>query len=63
MEKFKMKVTEHNIGDTELNVEDINELIRIIKEESKNHHDDRPRLLYYGNLIGKLICLRCDLTS
>lgn len=56
-----MKVTEHNITETNLNLTDLNELIRIVKEESKNHSDDRAKLLYYGVLIGKLVCLRHDL--
>jgi len=56
-----MGVTEHNIHDTELSLKDINELIRITKEESHKHKDDRARLLYYGVLIGKLVCLRHDL--
>jgi hypothetical protein len=57
-----MKVTEHNISDTDLNLEDIDLLIRLVKKESKEH-GDRSILLYYGNLIGKLVCLRHDLIS
>jgi len=56
-----MEVTEHNIHDTNLSLKDINELIRITKEESHNHKGDRGQLLYYGVLIGKLVCLRHDL--
>lgn len=56
-----MEVTEHNIYDTDLSLKDINELIRLTKEESKNHKNDRVKLLYYGVLIGKLVCLRHDL--
>jgi hypothetical protein len=56
-----MEVTEHNIHETELSLKDINELIRITKEESHKHKNDRARLLYYGVLIGKLVCLRHDL--
>jgi len=56
-----MEVTEHNIHDTDLNLNDITELIRIVKEESKNHSDNRAQMLYYGVLIGKLVCLRHDL--
>ena len=56
-----MEVTEHNIHDTELNLKDLNELIRITKEESHKHKGDRTRLLYYGVLIGKLVCLRHDI--
>jgi len=56
-----MEVTEHNIYETDLSLKDINELIRITKEESHKHKGDRTRLLYYGVLIGKLVCLRHDL--
>lgn len=56
-----MKVTEHNISDTDLNLDDVNELIRLVKLESHNHKGNRPQLLYYGALIGKLVCLRHDL--
>jgi hypothetical protein len=56
-----MKVTEHNIHDTDLNLTDIEELIRLVKEESHNHKNDRSTLLYYGSLIGKLVCIRHDL--
>lgn len=53
-----MQVTEHNIHNTDLDVDDINLLIRLLKEDSKNYEGDRSKLLYYGVLIGKLICLR-----
>lgn len=56
-----MQVTEHNITETDLNLNDVNQLIRLVKEESKNHSGDRVKLLYYGVLIGKLVCLRHDL--
>ena len=56
-----MEVTEHNIYETDLSLKDINELIRITKEESHKHKNDRVKLLYYGVLIGKLVCLRHDL--
>ena len=58
-----MEVTEHNIHDTELSLKDINELIRLVKLESHQHKDNRPQLLYYGTLIGKLVCLRHDLVD
>jgi hypothetical protein len=56
-----MKVTEHNIHDTDLNLDDVNLLIRLVKEESHKHKDNRTELLYLGVLIGKLVCLRHDL--
>jgi len=58
-----MKVTEHNIGDTDLDLTDVTELIRLCKEESRKHQGDRETLLYYGSLIGKLVCIRHDLVS
>jgi len=56
-----MKVTEHNIHDTNLDLTDVTELIRLVKQESQNHEGDRAKLLYYGVLIGKLVCIRHDL--
>jgi len=56
-----MEVTEHNIRDTDLDLTDIEELIRLVKQETHNHKDDRVTLLYYGYLIGKLVCIRHDL--
>lgn len=53
-----MEVTEHNIQDTDLDLTDVNELIRLVKLETHNHKDDRAILLYYGSLIGKLVCIR-----
>lgn len=57
-----MKVTEHNISDTDLNLKDIDFLIQLLKKES-HEHKERSILLYYGVLIGKLVCLRHDLIS
>jgi len=56
-----MEVTEHNIRDTDLDLTDVEELIRLVKQETHNHKDDRATLLYYGGLIGKLVCIRHDL--
>ena len=56
-----MNVTEHNIHDTDLNLTDVDELIRLVKQETHNHTGDRATLLYYGVLIGKLVCIRHDL--
>jgi hypothetical protein len=56
-----MQVTEHNLHETDLSLKDINELIRLVKQESHNHKGDSARLLYYGVLIGKLVCIRHDL--
>ena len=56
-----MQVTEHNLHETDLNLTDISELIRLVKQEAQNHSGDRVKLLYYGVLIGKLVCIRHDL--
>ena len=56
-----MEVTEHNIHETDLILKEINELIRLVKLESHKHKNNRAELLYYGVLIGKLVCLRHDL--
>ncbi len=58
-----MKVTEHNIRDTDLDLTDVTELIRLCKEESIKYQGDRETLLYYGTLIGKLVCIRHDLST
>ena len=58
---IQITVTEHNIQDTDLDLTDIDELIRLVKQESKNHAGDRSTLLYYGGLIGKLVCIRHEL--
>jgi hypothetical protein len=55
-----MEVTEHNISDTNLSLQDIDLLIELVKKDSREQ-SDRTTLLYYGNLIGKLVCLRHDL--
>lgn len=57
-----MEVTEHNISDTNLTIQDIDLLIQLVKKESREQSDSAA-LLYYGNLIGKLVCLRHDLIS
>ena len=58
-----VKVTEHNVHDTDLDLTDVTELIRLCKEESVKYNADRETLLYYGKLIGKLVCIRHDLIS
>ena len=56
-----MNITEHNLQNTDLNLDDVNLLIRLVKEESKKHEGDPAQLLYCGVLIGKLVCIRHDL--
>ena len=55
-----MKVTEHNITDWKLNESELNELIRLIKEEMKNHSDNKATELFYGMMLGKLIIMKND---
>ena len=55
-----MKVTEHNITDWKLNESELNELIRLTKEEMKNYSDDKATELFYGVMLGKLIIMKND---
>jgi hypothetical protein len=58
-----MKVTEHNITDWELNLEEVNSLIHLTKLEIKRCEGDSATQTYYGIILGKLLILRNDLTS
>ena len=53
-----MKVTEHNITEWELTKDEIDELIRLAKDEMKQYSDDKATQTYYGIMIGKLIIMR-----
>lgn len=53
-----MKVTEHNITDWELDQSEIKELIYLVKQEIKNHREDKAKELFYGILLGKLLIMR-----
>lgn len=55
-----MKVTEYNITDWKLNESELNELIRLTKEEMKNHSDDKATEMFYGMMLGKLIIMKND---
>lgn len=54
----KMKVTEHNITNWKLDETELNELIRLAKEEMKKHSDDKVTELFYGMIVGKLIIIK-----
>jgi len=55
-----MKVTEHNITNWKLSETELNELIRLTKEEMKKHLDDKATELFYGMIVGKLIIMKND---
>ncbi len=58
-----MQVTEHNITDWKLNLEEVNSLIHLTKLEIKRCEGDNVTQTYYGIILGKLIIMRQDLTS
>lgn len=53
-----MNVTEHNISDWELNETEIDELVRLVKEEMEMHSDNKGIRMFYGMIVGKLIIMR-----
>jgi hypothetical protein len=53
-----MKVTEHNISDWRLNESEIDELVRLVKEEMEMHSDNKAIRMFYGMIVGKLIIMR-----
>ena len=53
-----MEVTEHNISDWELNLDEIKELIRLVKLEIKNYEHDWTTQNYYGEILGKLVLMK-----
>lgn len=55
-----MQVTEHNITNWNLDEDQLNELIRLTKEEMKKHSDDKATEMYYGLILGKLIIMKND---
>lgn len=54
------KVTEHNLTEWKLNESELNELIRLTKEQLKNHSDDVVTQNFYGIMLGKLIIMKND---
>jgi hypothetical protein len=55
-----MQVTEHNITDWNLEEDQLNELIRLTREEMKKHSDDKSTEMFYGMILGKLIIMKND---
>ena len=53
-----MNVTEHNISEWELNLDEIRELIRLVKNQLKLYEDDRVTQNYYGEILGKLVLMK-----
>ena len=58
-----MQVTEHNLTDWKLNLEEVNSLIHLTKLEIKRCEGDNVTQTYYGVILGKLIIMRYDLTN
>lgn len=58
----KMKVTEHNITDWNLNKEELDVLISLSKEKMQSC-EDKMCELFYGLLAGKLIIMRNEGTT
>lgn len=54
-----MKVTEHNITDWNLREEEIDALIRLLKQEIQEYpEEDSVSRMFYGIIIGKLILMK-----
>ena len=53
-----MKVTEHNITEWKLDDCEIDELIRLAKDEMKQYSDDKTTQMFYGMIVGKLVIMR-----
>lgn len=53
-----MKVTEHNIREWKLDDCEIDELIRLAKDEMKQYSDDKATQMFYGIMIGKLVIMK-----
>ncbi len=49
-----MKVTEHNLDDCDLTIQELKEVIRIVMKELKSYKDDLPTQMYYAKIVGKL---------
>ena len=55
-----MKVTEHNVTKWRLVECEINELIRILREEIKKD-SNKENQLFYGMILGKLIIMKSEI--
>lgn len=55
-----MEVTEHNLTEWELTLEEIKDLIRLVKLEIKNYEHDKTTQNYYGIILGKLVIMKFE---
>lgn len=55
-----MNVTEHNISEWELNLNEIRELIRLVKDEMEKCKDDNEIYIRYGQMLGKLVLMKLE---
>lgn len=55
-----MNVTEHNLSDWNLNLDEIKDLIRLVKLEIKNYEHDKTTQTYYGMILGKLVLMKLE---
>lgn len=53
-----MKVTEHNMDDCDLNAEEIDDIIRLIKREIRHYQDNLKTQLFYAKMLGKLLGMK-----
>ena len=60
---MSMQVTEHNITDWELSVDELNALIVLSKDKLKECDGDRTCQLFYGMITGKLILMKHDIEN
>ena len=52
-----MKVTEHNISNWELNDDELEALISLVREEM-NDNGDKGIQMFYGMMLGKLFIMK-----
>ena len=52
-----MKVTEHNISNWELNDDELEALISLVREEM-NDNGDKGIQMFYGMMLGKLLIMK-----
>ena len=55
--EIKMKVTEHNISNWELNDDELEALISLLREEM-NDNGDKGIQIFYGMMLGKLLIMK-----
>lgn len=53
-----MKVTEHNITNWELDNDELEEVIRLVKLEMYKYPEDKSTQIYYGKIVGKLLIMK-----